>query len=61
VTDQEKFLATAKRVIADEATALNTLGASLGPSFGATIDLLLAARERINVSGMGKSGHVVRR
>ncbi len=57
MTDQEKFLTTAKRVIADEATALNTLG----PSFGATIDLLLAARERIIVSGMGKSGHVARR
>ena len=61
MTDQEKFLTTAKRVIADEATALNTLGASLGPSFGATIDLLLAARERIIVSDMGKSGHVARR
>ena len=57
MTNQEKFLTTAKRVIADEATALNTLG----PSFGATIDLLLAARERIIVSGMGKSGHVERR
>ena len=57
MTDQEKFLTTAKRVIADEATELNTLG----PSFGATIDLLLAARERIIVSGMGKSGHVARR
>ena len=53
MTDQEKFLTTTKRVIADEATALNTLGA--------TIDLLLAARERIIVSGMGKSGHVARR
>ena len=57
MTDQEKFLTTAKRVIADEATALNTLE----PSFSATIDLLLAARERIIVSGMGKSGHVERR
>ena len=57
MTDQEKFLTTAKRVIADEAKELNTLG----PSFGATIDLLLAARERIIVSGMGKSGHVARR
>tara|TARA_B110000977_G_C11043915_1_gene479852 strand:- start:224 stop:397 length:174 start_codon:yes stop_codon:yes gene_type:complete len=56
MTDQEKFLTTAKRVIVDEATALNTLG----PSFGATIDLLLAACERIIVSGMGKSGHVAR-
>ena len=56
MTDQEKFLTTAKRVIVDEATALNTLG----PSFGATIDLLLATCERIIVSGMGKSGHVAR-
>ena len=58
MTYQEKFLATAKRVIADEATALGT---SLGPSFGAAIDLLLAARGRIIVSGIGKSGHVARK
>jgi arabinose-5-phosphate isomerase len=61
MTDQDKFLATAQRVIADEATALNTLGASLGPSFGAAIKLLLAAKGRIIVSGMGKSGHIARK
>ncbi|MCO4849264.1 MAG: KpsF/GutQ family sugar-phosphate isomerase [Yoonia sp.] len=61
MTDQEKFVDTAKRVIAEEAAALNTLGASLGPSFGAAIDLMLAARGRIIVSGMGKSGHVARK
>lgn len=61
MTDQDKFLATAQRVIADEASALNTLGAHLGPSFGAAIELLLAAKGRIIVSGMGKSGHIARK
>ncbi len=59
MTDQ--FLQTAQRVIADEATALTTLGASLGPTFGAAIELMLAARGRIIISGMGKSGHIARK
>ena len=61
MTDQEKFLITAKRVIADEANALNIFSAQLDSSFGLAIELMLAARGRIIISGMGKSGHVARK
>ena len=37
------------------------LGATLGPSFAAAVELMLAARGRVIVSGMGKSGHVARK
>ena len=57
----DKFLSTAKRVIATEADALTQLGASLGPTFGAAVDLMLGAQGRIIVSGMGKSGHIARK
>uniref|UniRef100_UPI0040477EAB KpsF/GutQ family sugar-phosphate isomerase n=1 Tax=Yoonia sp. TaxID=2212373 RepID=UPI0040477EAB len=61
MTDHTKFIATATRVIDAEAAALHTLGASLGDSFGAAITLLLAAKGRVIVSGMGKSGHIARK
>ena len=55
------FLATGRRVIAREAEALTTLGASLGDSFGAAVRLILSAEGRVIVSGMGKSGHIARK
>ena len=56
-----KFLETARRVIAIEAEALTLLGASLGDSFAEAVHLILAARGRVIVSGMGKSGHIARK
>lgn len=61
MTDLDTFRATAKRVIDAEATALQTLSAALGDSFGEAIKLLLAAKGRVIVSGMGKSGHIARK
>lgn len=61
MTDHQKFLATATRVIDAEAAALHTLSASLGDSFGEAVSLLLAANGRVIVSGMGKSGHIARK
>tara|TARA_R110002051_G_scaffold64384_7_gene117424 strand:+ start:3595 stop:4554 length:960 start_codon:yes stop_codon:yes gene_type:complete len=61
MTDHAKFIATATRVIDAEAAALHTLGASLDDSFGAAISLLLGAKGRVIVSGMGKSGHIARK
>ena len=55
------FLATARRVIAREAQALTLLGDSLGDSFGQAVTLILAAKGRVIVSGMGKSGHIARK
>jgi arabinose-5-phosphate isomerase len=55
------FLTTARRVISTEAAALGLLADSLGDSFDAACRLLAAARGRVIVSGMGKSGHVARK
>ena len=63
--DPAQVLATGRRVIATEASALgmlgDALGNALGESFVAAIRLMLAARGRVIVSGMGKSGHVGRK
>jgi arabinose-5-phosphate isomerase len=55
------FLTTARRVISVEAAALAQLEAALDDSFTAAIELLLEARGRVIVSGMGKSGHIARK
>ena len=55
------FLATGRRVIRREAGALATLAEVLGDSFGAAVGLLMAAKGRVIVSGMGKSGHIARK
>ncbi|MEJ6404906.1 KpsF/GutQ family sugar-phosphate isomerase [Yoonia sp. 2307UL14-13] len=61
MTEAEKFLSAAQRVIAAEGAALTALGEGLGDSFGAAAALLLHAKGRVIVSGMGKSGHVARK
>jgi arabinose-5-phosphate isomerase len=55
------FLETARRVIAIERDGLGQLADSLDGSFSAAVDLILRARGRVIVSGMGKSGHVGRK
>ncbi len=59
--DPDALLATGRRVIATEASALGALADTLGPSFVRAIETMLAARGRVIVSGMGKSGHVARK
>ena len=54
-------LTTARRVIAREAEALVMLGDALNGSFTAAIDLIMAVKGRVIVSGMGKSGHIARK
>lgn len=61
MTDAETFLATARRVIEIEARGLDALSAALGDSFSAAVNLILKAKGRVIVSGMGKSGHVGRK
>jgi arabinose-5-phosphate isomerase len=56
-----EFLATGRRVISREAEALTLLGESLGDSFGRAVEVILAAKGRVIVSGMGKSGHIARK
>lgn len=59
--DKHAFLETARRVIAIEREALHKLGDSLGHEFGEAVALLLGAKGRVIVSGMGKSGHIARK
>lgn len=55
------FLETARRVIGIEAAGLAALADSLDGSFGEAVGLILKARGRVIVSGMGKSGHIGRK
>ncbi len=50
-----------RRVLRQEARALVALADSLGADFDRAVELLLQARGRIVVTGMGKSGHVGRK
>ncbi|GAA6180811.1 KpsF/GutQ family sugar-phosphate isomerase [Shimia sp. NS0008-38b] len=59
--DKQIFLETARRVISIETDALQKLGTGLGPEIGEAVSLLLAAKGRVIVSGMGKSGHIARK
>ncbi len=56
-----KFIDTGRRVIRDEAIALNTLADSLDATFAQTVELILSTTGRIIVSGIGKSGHIARK
>lgn len=54
-------VAVARRVIRQEADALEQLAAGLGETFAAVVDLIYAAEGRVILVGMGKSGHVARK
>lgn len=57
----DDFLTTGRRVITQEATALTQLAAALDDGFVRAVELMLSAKGRIIVSGMGKSGHIARK
>ena len=59
--DDAALIATGRRVIATEAEALGALGETLGADFARALGVILRARGRVIVSGMGKSGHVGRK
>jgi arabinose-5-phosphate isomerase len=59
--DSEALLATGRRVIGTEASALGQLAESLGPTFVEAIRRILASPGRTIISGMGKSGHIARK
>jgi arabinose-5-phosphate isomerase len=54
-------LAAARRVLTTAAEALTTMADALNGDFTRAIGLMLAAKGRVIVSGMGKSGHVARK
>jgi len=57
----DKDLAAGRAVLATEAAGLRALADSLDGDFGRAVALLAAARGRLVVSGMGKSGHIARK
>lgn len=61
MTRPEIFLSTARRVIETETDALKQLSAGLDDSFAQAVQLLLDAKGRVIVLGMGKSGHIARK
>lgn len=58
MTSAETFLATARQVITDEAKALDALADALDSRFADAVELVLKAKGRVIVSGIGKSGHI---
>ena len=54
-------LAAARRVLTTAATALGSLADCLNGDFTRAVDLVLSAKGRVIVSGMGKSGHIARK
>jgi arabinose-5-phosphate isomerase len=54
-------LNAARRVLEYANDAIRALGEGLGDDFSRAVDLILKAKGRVIVSGMGKSGHVARK
>jgi arabinose-5-phosphate isomerase len=54
-------LAVARHVIRAEISGLESLAAALDDGFEAAVDACAAARGRIVVTGLGKSGHIARK
>jgi arabinose-5-phosphate isomerase len=59
--DAARLIATGRRVVETEAGALAKLAEGLDGGFAEVAELLLSARGRVIVSGMGKSGHIARK
>src|ERR1700760_1435617 len=57
----EADLAVARRVLSTASEALKSLAAALDGDFSRAVRLMLAAKGRVIVSGMGKPGHVARK
>ncbi|WP_299281603.1 KpsF/GutQ family sugar-phosphate isomerase [uncultured Tateyamaria sp.] len=61
MTSTTPFIDTARQVIRTEAEALMTLADALDDTFRTSVDLLLNAKGRVIVTGIGKSGHIARK
>jgi arabinose-5-phosphate isomerase len=59
--DRIRAIITGRRVMTTEADALKSFAGQLGGAFADAVELILSARGRVIVSGMGKSGHVARK
>lgn len=54
-------LERAREVLHTEAAALEALAARLNGAFSQAIDMILACKGRLVITGMGKSGHIARK
>jgi arabinose-5-phosphate isomerase len=61
VEAKRDHIASGCSVVALEAQALNLLHDQIGESFSEAVDLILGCRQRVIVSGIGKSGHIARK
>jgi len=59
--DQAALVERGRRVLALEAAAVRRIADGLGPAFAHAIELLAAAKGRVVVSGVGKSGLIARK
>ncbi|MHA3915875.1 KpsF/GutQ family sugar-phosphate isomerase [Halovulum sp. GXIMD14793] len=57
-TAHSAMIANGVAVLQTEASAVETLARTLDHSFAAAVEAVLAAKGRLIVSGMGKSGHI---
>ncbi len=60
-TEKSDHLDSARRTLALETAGLGALATSLDSAFTQAVEILLAAKGRVIVTGMGKSGHVARK
>jgi arabinose-5-phosphate isomerase len=61
IPDSSRAIAMAKRVLSIEADAVTALAERLGAEFRRAVELVLASKGRVIVSGIGKSGHIARK
>jgi arabinose-5-phosphate isomerase len=59
--DPDSIIATARRVLGQEAEALHAVAARLDGLFSQAVEVIYGIKGRVVVSGMGKSGHVARK
>jgi arabinose-5-phosphate isomerase len=59
--DPDSIIATARRVLAQEAEALHAVAARLDGVFNQAVEVIYGIKGRVVVSGMGKSGHIGRK
>ena len=58
---RQLHVAIGRDVITMEADALRKLSEAIGDAFGQAVEMILGCKQRVIVSGIGKSGHVARK
>lgn len=57
----DEHVANGRNVVTMEAQALQMLSETIGTTFAEAVEMILACRQRVIVSGIGKSGHIARK